>query len=190
MFLSAHEIAQSREHAMNNLLGLSSAWIDAGHRLSQAMTTASREHLAHEIEHLARFGQDAEAPGTLLPTSYWLAHTARASRLLEDALDIFGETQKAIIRCAEEQVRILDSVAIASINRASKTSPWETEVALSALKTSLQGAENTLRGMSEAAIGTVDLAEKEIHQMTAVLADAAPAPRKRPTASRSRARTS
>ena len=171
MLLSAHEIAQGREHALNNLLDLTNAWVNAGHRLAAAWTEASRENIESGGRRLAQFDAvTLPAAPAALPADLWRESAARASRLLDDALEIFGETQKAAIRSAEEQVRILDALAVASINRARKTSPWEADVALSAVRATLQGVEQTLRGLSEAAIGTVDLAGKEIHQVAATLA--------------------
>lgn len=166
MFLSAHEIAQSRERTLNNLLELSNAYIQASQRLSAAFSLASRESIRFSSRHWSLLGDDQPALPAQSPAALWLDHTARASRLVDNALAIIGEAQKAIIRSAEMQVRILDAMAFATISRANKSSPWETQLALTAMKTGLESAEETLRDISEVAIETVKLAENEIHQVT------------------------
>ncbi|MBS1140262.1 MAG: hypothetical protein H6R13_1715 [Proteobacteria bacterium] len=179
MFLSAHEIAQSREHALSNLLGLSATCIDATRRLAELLSSSSREAIHHGSKHLALFGHGQLESMTQFPATAWLENTARASRLLDSSLDILGETQKAMIRSAEAQVRVFDEMVFAVINRASKSSPWEAEIALKAMKTTLQGAEQTLHNMSDAAIETVALAEHEAHQVVETLTESKPAVRKR-----------
>ena len=89
----------------------------------------------------------------------------RASKLLDSAFEILGETHKAMIRTAEVQVRVFDEMVFASIQHAEKSSPWEAEIALQAMRTTLETAEHTLHGVSAAAIETVELAEQESHQL-------------------------
>lgn len=179
MFLSAHEIARSREHALSNFIGLSAACIEATRRFSELFSSSSREAIQHGSKHFALFGHGQLESMTQFPASAWLEHSARASRLLDSSLEILGETQKAMIRSAEAQVQVFDEMVFAVINRTSRTSPWEAAIALSAMKTTLQGAEQTLHSMSEAAIETVDLAEHEAHQVVETLAESKPTPRKR-----------
>lgn len=184
MFLSSYEIARSREHALNNLLDLSAACIDAGQRFSELISSNSREAVHHGSRHFAQVGHGQLESLTQFPTTVWLEGAARSSRLLDGALAIVGETHKAMIRNAEAQVRMLDELVFATINRATKTSPWEAEFALHAMKASLQGAEQTLHGLSEAAIETVTLAEHEIHETAEILAPSAPASRRRAASTR------
>lgn len=179
MFLSAHEIAESREHALNNLLGLSQACIEAGQRLSQLLSSTSREAIHHGSKHWSLFGHSRQESVNQAPFTAWLENAARASRMLDSTLEIIGETHKAMIRSAENQVRVFDEIAFASINRAARSSPWEAEIALNAMKSTLQSAEQTLHGISVAAIETVDLAEREVHQAAATIAESKPAARKR-----------
>lgn len=180
MFLSANEIALSREHALNNFLGLSSVYFNASQRLAELLSSLSREAIEYGSKQLSDidFGK---TPAAELHTAAWLDSTARASRLLEDTLEIVGDTHKAMIRNAEAQICVFDEIALASIRRASKTSPWEAELALNAMKSTLQSAEQTLHGMSDAAVETVKLAEQEAHQALENLAEKKPAPRKRQT---------
>ncbi|MFZ2971133.1 MAG: hypothetical protein WA049_00725 [Ferribacterium limneticum] len=184
MYLSSHEIARSREHALNNLLDLSAACIDAGQRFSELISSNSREAVHHGSRQFAQVSHGQLDTMTQFPTTVWLDSAARTSRLLDGALAIIGETHKAMIRNAESQVRMLDEMVIATINRATKTSPWEAEFALQAMKSTLQSAEQTLHGISEAAIDTVTLAENEIHQTAEIMAPSAPAPRRRAASSK------
>ncbi|MGB4065274.1 MAG: hypothetical protein WBK19_15730 [Azonexus sp.] len=179
MFLSSHEIARSREHALNNLLDLSAACIDASQRFSELISTNSREAVHHGSRHLAQVGHGQLDTMTQFPTTIWLESAARASRMLDGTLEIVGEAHKAMIRNTESHVRMLDEMVFATINRATKTSPWEAEFVLHAMKASLQNAEQTMHDISEAAIETVTLAENELHQTTEVIAASTPAPRRR-----------
>ena len=179
MFLSAHEIASSRERALNNLLAFSAAWIEAGHGLSAAVTAAGRASIEQGSRQWSLFGSAQPDAMMQIPAALWLEHVVRAGRLLDEALSILGATHKAVIRSAEVQVHILDSMAIAAIDRASKTSPWEAELALVAMKNSLQSAEQALHEMSAVAIETVERAESEGHQAAVALSAPVPAARKR-----------
>lgn len=179
MYLSAQELTQSRERAVNNMLGLAAACFEAAHGLSVAVAAAGRASIEQGGRQWSLFGV-ARADGMAqLPAVLWLDHVARAGRLFDEALSIFGATQKAIIRSAEIQVNILDSMAIAAIDRASRSSPWEAELALAAMKSSLQSAERTLHEMSAAAIETFERADSESHPAVVAPRVAKPAPRRR-----------
>ena len=182
MFLSSQEIAQSRERALSNLLGLSAACIEASQRLTELLSSTSRDALHHGSKHLALVGDGQGEAMPQLPATAWLENTVRARRLLDSSLEILGETQKAMIRSAEAQIRVFDEMVFASINRASRSSPWEAEIALRTMKTTLQGAEETLHNMSAAAIQTVELAEHEAHQAVEALAESKPVADKAPAA--------
>lgn len=179
MFLSSHEIARSRDHTLNNLLDLSAACIDAAQRFTELLSSNSREAVKHGSRHFSPVEHGRLETMSQVPTTVWLESAARAGRLLDGALEILGETHKAMIRNAESQISMVDEMVFATINRATRTSPWEAEFALHAMKASLQNAEQALHDMSDAAIDTVTLAEKEIHQTTEILAASAPAPRRR-----------
>lgn len=182
MFLSSQEIAQSRERALSNLLGLSAACIEASQRLTELLSSTSRDALHHGSKHLTLVGDGQGEAMPQLPATAWLENTVRARRLLDSSLEILGETQKAMIRSAEAQIRVFDEMVFASINRASRSSPWEAEIALRTMKTTLQGAEETLHTMSAAAIQTVELAEHEAHQAVEALAESETVASKAPVA--------
>jgi hypothetical protein len=55
------------------------------------------------------------------------------------------------------------------------------------MRSSLEGAERTLHGMSNVAIQTVELAEQEIHQLSDSLANKSKTTKKTPIKSRKKA---
>lgn len=179
MFLSAHEIALTRERALNNMLSLATACLEAAHGLSMAVAAAGRASLEQGGRQWSLFGAARPDSMAQWPAALWLDQAARAGRLFDEAVVIFGSTQKAIIRSAEIQVRILDSMAIAAIDRARKSSPWEAELALAAVKSSLQSAEHALHEMSAVALESVASAESESQPAVVAQPVAPPARRKR-----------
>jgi hypothetical protein len=181
MFLSSHEIARSREHALNNLLDFSAACIEAGQRFSELVSANGREAVHHGSRNFAQVSHGQLETLTQFPATVWLENSARASRLIDSTLEIIGEANKAMIRSTESHVRMIDEMIFAALNRVTRTSPWEAEFALHAMKNSLESAEQGLHGISEAAIKTVTLAEKEIHEAAGILAAGTPAPRHRTT---------
>lgn len=178
MYLSAQDIALSRDRTLNNLLGLSTACFDAGQRLAELVSTGSREAIQQGSRHWSQFGHGQLESASQLPTTLWLEQSSRASRLLDAAFEILGETHKAMIRSAEAQVRVFDEIVFTTLDRAHKTSPWEAEIAIGALRTTLQAAESTLHDVSAAAIETVEVAEQESHQLSQNLAESKPARRR------------
>lgn len=183
MFLSAQQIAQSREHTLNNLFGLSSAFLETSQRFSELLATAGREAIAHGSRQLSSFGHGQLDSLSHFPAALWLENSHRHGRMLDASWEILGEAHKALIQHAEAQVRVFDQMALAGIKRAERNSPWEAEIALGALRVSLETAEHTLHEISEAAVEGVDLAGKEAHQISD-----SPPPQKAPTPRRSSSR--
>jgi len=166
MFLSAQQIADSRDHTLNNLLGLSAACLAASQRFSELFSAAGRDALHHGSKHLAHFGHGQLESMTQLPTTLWLEQSVRHSKLLDTAFGIYGEAQKTLLQTAEAQVRVFDEIVFATINRAAKSSPWEGEIALKALRSTLENAEKALHEINVAAIESVSQAEAEEQQVT------------------------
>ena len=166
MYVSQELLHHSREQTLNNLLGLSTACLNASQRLSEVFAAASRDTLHHGSRQLAQFSHGQVDSLAQFPTVLWLEGSARHSRLLDAASTILAETHETLIRTAEAQVRLFDQLVYSWIRHAENSSPWEGEIALAALRTSLESAETTLHGMSAAAIGTVQLAENNVHQVT------------------------
>lgn len=180
MFLTPQQITQTRDHTVDNLLELSSACFDAGHRLSELFASAGRETLQHGSKHFSQLGHGQLDTMTHFPTTLWLESSARQSRLLDNACAIISDAQKAMIQSTEAQVRVFDKIIFTSINRMAKTAPWEGEIALNTMRSAMQSAELALHGFSAAAVDTVELAEQEVHQITESLTDNK-TPRKRST---------
>lgn len=180
MLLTPQQITQSRDHTVLNFLELSSAYFEAGHRLSELMASASRETLQHNSRHFSLLGHGQLDSLIQFPATLWLEGSTRHSRLLDNACSILGEAQKALIQGAEAQVRVFDQIIFTSINRVAKTAPWEGEIALNTMRSAMQSAEQALHGISTAAVDSVELAEQEVHQMTASLSNNK-TPRKRQT---------
>ena len=171
MFLSPELVTQTRENTLNNLLGLSSTCFAASQRLSDLFSAAGRDALHHGSKQVALFGHGQLDSLTSFPSTLWLENSVRTTKLLDAAYEILGETHKSLIQSADAQLRAFDQIVFATINRAAKNSPWEGEIALAAMRTTLKSAERTLHGMSAAAIETVDLAENEVHEISATLTE-------------------
>ncbi len=183
MLLSPHKIAQTREHALNNPLGWSSACLDASQRMSELLSAGGRASLSRSRRHM-----DAVSSGEFDPLAdsirlMWHDKT-ESGQFLDEFFEMLGATHKAMIEAAEAQVRLFDEIALASIERVSNFSPRETEMAFDTMRTSLAGAERALHGMSSVAIQTVELAEQEIHQLSDNLADKSNKSSKSPSRSR------
>lgn len=166
MFATAHQIAQSREHALINMLGLSTAWINANQRLSTLLAEVARQRLDHGSQHLEVLSR---GEFDVLP-KLWLDQ-APATQFIEQIYRIVSDTHKAMIEAAEAQVRVFDQIVFASIERARNFSPGEAEIAWGAMRSTLESAEHTLHGMRTAASQTVELAKQEIHQVSESLAE-------------------
>ena len=171
MYVSQELLHHSREQTLNNLLGLSTAYLTASQRLSEVFAAAGRDTLHHGSKQLAQFGHGQIDSLAQFPAVLWLEGSARQSRLLDAASTIFADTHQALIRTAEAQVRLFDLLVYSWIHHAEQSSPWEGEIALAALRTSLESAETTLHGMSAAAIETVQLAEDNLHQVAETLTE-------------------
>lgn len=165
MLLSPHQIAQTREHALNNLLGVSSAYLDASQRMSELLIVSSRANLGRTSRHIEamRTGEFDLLSGSISLIS---KEKSESSQFVDQLFEIFGNTHKALIMAAEAQIRVFDEIVLASISRVSNFSPRETELAFNAMRSSVEGAEHTLHGMSNVAIQTVELAEQEMHQLS------------------------
>jgi len=186
MFLTPHEIAQGRDYTLNNLLGISTACLGASQRLSELLANGGRDALSSGSRHLAQFGHGQLEALTHLPSTLWLEHSTRTSKLLGSAYEIVGETHKMLIHSAEAQIRVLDQIAFSSLDRLSRNSPWEATIALSTMRSTLESAEQTLHGASSAAIETLELAELEVREFSQAQEEA---PKQKPkTTSRSRTR--
>ena len=186
MLLSSHKIAQTQEHALSNLLGVSSACLDAGQRMNELLAAESRASLNRSSQHLSQISAGNFDP--LVETIRVLGQgSSDSSPFIEQFFEILGSAHKAMIAAAAAQVRVFDEIVFASLSRVSNFSPRETEMVFDAMRSTLEGAERTLNDMSNAAIQTVELAELEIHQLSDSLAEKNKTASKSPTKSRKKA---
>lgn len=177
MYLSSQQIIQSREHTLNNLLELSLAGVEASRRWSELVSGMSRQAMDFSSQTFGRLADahsDADSHGqpesiANLPTVFWQESSARQSRLLDHAIEIFGEAHKAFLQSTETQVQIVDEAIVACIRRAAKSSPREGEVALDLMRDTLTTAKQSLHAANVAAIESIDLAEQEAHQIAETL---------------------
>lgn len=182
MYISPREVADTRDHTLHNLLAASTAYIEAGERLTNLFARAGRDAIAQGGRQLGKL-----ACGTLAaPAEFWSDILPRTSgQLLEEAFDILGSTHSAVIQATQAQIRTCDQLLVTAIDRAAQSSPWEGEIALAVMKSSLQSAENTLQSLTNVAIQTVELAESQVKQVTDTLGEGAPAkPAARPSHSK------
>lgn len=152
MFVSAIEIAHSRQHTLNNLLTFSLACLDASQGLTESVGKTARQLLAQSYQ-----------PEALSTT--WAESARQLGHCYRQTLDILSHVHQAAIAHAEAQIRAADEMLHAGIERASKQSPWEAGLALSAFKNSLSTAEQSLHEISVAAIETINQVEQESLQL-------------------------
>lgn len=169
MFLTAQQIAEGRDYTLNNLLGMSAACLQASQRLSELLASSSREALHAGTQHMSQIGHGQLENLTRIPATLWLEHSSRSSKLLGNAYEIVGETHKMLVHSSEAQMRVVDGIAFASIDRLSRNSPWEAMLALQTARSTLESAEQGLRGASSAVIEQIERSEQEIQQFTEAL---------------------
>lgn len=108
---------------------------------------------------------------------FWQENTL-SPKLIDQVYEIIADTHKAMIEAAEAQIQVFDDILFASLERASRFSPWEAEIGFNAMRSTLQSAKQTLHTMSTASIQTLSLSEQEMHQVAEILAEK-PKPRTR-----------
>lgn len=176
MYFAPHEVAQTREQFLNNLIATSTACIEAGERLTGLFMRSGRalvESGSEQAQKLLQGGDPLKVPAEVLGGDLKLA----PARMFEELFDIFGDTHAALLRVAESQLRACDRLLAGALDRAARSSPWEGEVALRVMKTHLQTAENAVHSLTTASIQTVELAENQVREVAASLEEAAaPAP--------------
>lgn len=169
MILSPVQIAATRDLALHNFLGFSTACLDAGQRISELMVNTTRETFQPGDEGAQSAYSLACAPGA----AQWI-DGARTSRFLEQIYEIAGDAHKAAITATQAQMRAFDEAILAGIAQTRRFSPWEAELALNAMRVTVESAEHSMEDVSDAAIDTVNLLEKEVRQLSESLTDSAP----------------
>ena len=142
MYFPQNETAQAREHRLNNLLGISSACFEAGRRLSGLVAATGRDALHDGSKQFAQFSHGQIDSLVSLPAILWLNNSARALKLLDATWETLGEAHRSLIQSAEAQVDAFDEIFFAAINQSAKNNPREIEIAHSAMRATLESAEN------------------------------------------------
>lgn len=117
MYFPHDHFTQAHQHTLNNWLGLPTACLDAGQRISSLLAAASRESLLDTGRHITRLTRGEIDGITNLPAALWLNHSARSIKLLDEAFATLGETHKFLIQSAEAQVAAFDEIVFGTIKR-------------------------------------------------------------------------
>jgi len=174
---TANEFSLPREQTLNNLLGMSSAWLGAGQRLTDLLATFGRDTLYLGSKQLTQFGHcQLDAPSNF-PTSLWLESSIRNTRLIDATYQILGEAQQSLIHSAEAQVRVFDEIVSASINQLANGGPLEAQVGVTAERSMPDSAEHTMHNPNQPAMETLEMAENEVHQISENLTESSPTTR-------------
>jgi hypothetical protein len=187
MYLTQQEIAQTRNYTLNNLLGLSAACLSASQRLAELFSSSGRDALYSGSKHFAQFGHGQLEALTQFPATLWLEHSARTSKLLGNAYEIVGETHKMLVHGAEAQVRVLDEVACSSLKRLERSSPREAEIAIQAVRSTLETAEQAMHDVNAVVIGNCEASQTELQPTDENLTENTPNKNKPGSRSRSKA---
>lgn len=156
MYLSASEIAHSRDQALQNLLAASTAYVDAGERLTALLARAGHDIIERAGHQVARWtdGSAHKKPG-----DFWLgALPADPARFWDETLGIFGDTYATMVEAAQAQVGACDRLLVAAIDRSTRAAPWEGEIALAMLRNTVAGVESSLNHLADAITRTSEAA--------------------------------
>ena len=158
--------AGAREKALNSLFDLSATWFDASQRLTGIYASAGRETVHQASRQLAGFGHGQVDSLTHFPAALWLEAGARSARLFDASLVVVAESHRALLQASETQIRLFDEVVSSLAGQAMLGTPWESRVALSALRTTLETAERTMHGMGSATAESLAMAEAGAHRIS------------------------
>ena len=164
MFVYAREIARSRQQALDHWLGLGHQCIDAGLRLNASLGEHRRQSLSLDPQAWHEEGRQ----------EMLLTGLARHGQQWAQLLEIAGDLQQALIRHFEAQVRAADQLGYALVSHLRQQSPWEASLALDAVESGLNAAENSLEGVSAAALESIELAGQETQALVEKIAPTPP----------------
>ena len=165
MFLPPATILKSRIHVLHNLAEITSAHLDIAARISDLFadtTRASFDYVGQQSDRMRHSGFTAMDEKNNISEQIPL-------QFIDEMFKIASDTHKVFIKSTEAQIRVVDEIIFASIERASNFSPREIEGSFETINITLKGAEDTLHKVSSAAIHTVELSEHEFHEATQLL---------------------
>lgn len=170
MYLTQQDIARTHEGTLENLFTATQAYVSASEKFANLFWDSSRAALAaarDQAETEASFSPSATA-GTLNSFTHpWFARWQNQSaRLLRDSLKIIGDTHQSTLHVMESQFKVVDAALTRSLQHASSFAPAEGELALSALRKAIDGAEITLTSLTDASVNAVILLEDQIRHVS------------------------
>lgn len=164
MYLSPQEIAASREQTLDNLLALTASCLSAGQRACEISTEVCRDGVQHAGRQWRTLGHGQLDSLLQFPLALWLDGLTRYGDLVDRNWQLFGETQKAILRSTQSQVSVFDGLLFAGLRHAKKFSPLETVIVLEAMRTTLDDGERAWHDIGQAAETQVDALSEQVHQ--------------------------
>lgn len=184
MYVTPNEIREVRHNSLQLFSDFSHTCLDAGSRLSDLFVQNGRQLLEWNRGFIGKvdfgFGQQSgEALADMLP-----AHPfGKPTQLQGEFYGILEDIFKALLQATQAQVRICDQLVMYAIEHGSRASPWEGQLMLDTLRTTLQSAESALHNITDAAIANAEFAEQQMKEMAEEAESAQPAkkpaPRKR-----------
>lgn len=143
MYLSSSEIAQGRQHTLNNFQTASAACVSASERLAEVFVRLGRQ----QLDSLAQ----PQKGGVTTPPGLWLSgFQFQSAALLGELLGIVSDTQQTVIIAAAAQTQVVDRLLVSSLERARSSSPAEVLPVLASLQQSIEQTEQHLSGWTAA----------------------------------------
>ena len=165
MYLTAQEIHDVRTKYFNNVFGASNAALVATEQLLDIFSSSTRELLKAHNSHFYLLETNKHSFITQLPIIVWLDECTRSGRVLHKAIDVMTNVHKSLMQTTETQVHIFDKALMSLIRRTSNTSPAEVVPLLSAMEITIETTEQTLHGVTNAAIQVVESFDTEVSEV-------------------------
>lgn len=176
MYLTTNEIHESRYNTVRLFSDVSNVCLDGGNRLSWLFLKSTRQALAWSGEYATKIAAGYnQGDSVQQPSLPEIPAFANATCVQEEFCEVLIDIYKALLRAAEEQIRICDQLLLYAIKHGARTSPWEGEIALNTLRASVESAEVALHGITDMAIHNVEIVEEQGKQVTGKVAPSRPA---------------
>ncbi|EMB9908934.1 hypothetical protein VAL12_006981 [Pseudomonas aeruginosa] len=169
MYLTTQEIHDARTKYFNNVFGVSNAALVATEQLLDIFSRSGRESLKASESHFAVLESSQHSFITQFPMIVWLDECARSGQVFHETIDVMANVHKSLMQTAETQVHIFDKALMSLIRRTSNTSPAEVVPVLSVMEITIETTEQTLHGVTNAAIQVVESFDTEAHEVIDVI---------------------
>ncbi|WP_434514340.1 hypothetical protein AB6Q56_17580 [Dechloromonas sp. ARDL1] len=161
MYLTTQEIHDTRTKYFNNVFSASNAALVATEQLLDIFSSSGRESLRASESHFTVLKTSQLSFMPQLPMIVWLDECARSGRVFHKTIDVMANVHKSLMQTAETQVHIFDKALMSLIRRTSNTSPAEVVPVLSIMEITIETTEQTLHGVTNAAIQVVESFDTE-----------------------------